>query len=197
MTIFPASSYPLADETIKNHVLYAMGAGLVPIPLIDIAAVTAIQLDMLKQLSRQFGVDYSETSGKAFAAALTGTTAARLGASAIKMLPGIGWALGGVSMSLLSGASTYALGQVFLDHFSKGGTMSNFDVEENKASFARHFEQGKQKAADWKNKESAAAASYPPNLVEDLKALAELKQNGILTDEEFERLKARKLAQLG
>ena len=40
-----------ADEIIRSHVLWALGAGLMPVPLFDIAAVTAVQMDMLKQLA--------------------------------------------------------------------------------------------------------------------------------------------------
>ena len=37
-----------ADGIIKSHVVWAMGGGLIPVPLFDIAAVTAIQMDMLR-----------------------------------------------------------------------------------------------------------------------------------------------------
>jgi len=53
-----------ADKIIKSHVLWAVGAGLVPLPLFDVAAVTAIQMDMLKQLAALYQVDYSTSTGK-------------------------------------------------------------------------------------------------------------------------------------
>ncbi|MCB0572184.1 MAG: DUF697 domain-containing protein, partial [Phaeodactylibacter sp.] len=43
-----------AQEIVKNHVLISMGAGLVPIPILDIAAVTAVQLDMVKNLAQLY-----------------------------------------------------------------------------------------------------------------------------------------------
>ena len=52
--------YDRSQEVIKNHVLISMGAGLVPIPILDIAAVTAVQIDMLKQLARVYDVSFSE-----------------------------------------------------------------------------------------------------------------------------------------
>ena len=67
-----------ADEIVRSHVLWSMGAGLMPIPLFDIAAVTAIQIDMLKQLTACHGVDFSQSHGKAFVGALTGSTFARI-----------------------------------------------------------------------------------------------------------------------
>ena len=33
-----------AENIIQRHILYSMGAGAIPIPLIDLGAVTAVQL---------------------------------------------------------------------------------------------------------------------------------------------------------
>src|SRR4051812_47831293 len=35
-----------AQKIVRDHVLWSIGAGLVPIPLMDVAAVTAIQNEM-------------------------------------------------------------------------------------------------------------------------------------------------------
>ena len=40
-----------ADAIIKKHVLLSIGGGLIPIPLVDMAAVTALQVSMLEQLA--------------------------------------------------------------------------------------------------------------------------------------------------
>ena len=122
-----------ADNIILNHVFFSLGAGLVPLPLLDIAAVTVVQLDMLKQLSRLYDVPFQEESGKSLISAIAGGIAAKFGASMIKALPLVGTFLGGVSMSVLSGASTYSIGQVFKQHFSSGGNLTNVDIkgEEN------------------------------------------------------------------
>ena len=90
-----------ADHVVRKHVLYSMGAGLVPVPLIDIAAVTAVQIDMLRQLAVLYGADYDATKGKAFASALAGGTFARIGASVVKSIPGVGTIVGGMSMVVL------------------------------------------------------------------------------------------------
>jgi uncharacterized protein (DUF697 family) len=42
-----------ADEIIKNHVWFSTIPGWLPIPLIDLAAVTAVQIDMIKQLCEE------------------------------------------------------------------------------------------------------------------------------------------------
>lgn len=43
-----------------------MGGNLIPIPLVDFAAITTIQLEMLQQLAELYGVNYSQSNGKAF-----------------------------------------------------------------------------------------------------------------------------------
>lgn len=91
-----------AEAIIRSHVLWSMGGGLIPIPLVDFAAVTAIQLEMLQQLARLYEVDYSQSTGKAFVSALTGTTIARLGASFVKAIPGIGTWIGGSSITAIN-----------------------------------------------------------------------------------------------
>lgn len=146
-----------AEEIIRKHTMYSMGGALIPIPLIDLAAVTAIQLDMVKQLANLYGSDYSEDSGKALVGALTGNLFARMGASLLKSIPGIGSLLGGVSLVVLSGGATYALGNVFLRHVRGGGTLFDMDPEDYKQFFRERYEEGKQKAEEWKEEAQATA----------------------------------------
>lgn len=188
-----------AQEIVKNHVLISMGAGLVPIPLLDIAAVTAVQLDMVKNLARLYGADYSGDFAQNLLTTLTGSTLARIGASMIKIIPGVGTLLGGVSMSIMSGASTYAVGQVFIRHFSTGADLFDFDPEASKAYYERYFQEGKDKAAQWeKEKKNRAKASSNPSeeALQKLERLAELRDKGVLSDEEFQRMKEKLLKDL-
>ena len=106
-----------AEAIVKTHVLISMGAGLVPIPILDIAAVTAVQMDMVKQLTMLYNVDHPNNFDKSLITALTGSIFARVGASFIKAIPVVGSVIGGLSMAIMSGASTYAVGQVFKRHF--------------------------------------------------------------------------------
>jgi uncharacterized protein (DUF697 family) len=147
-----------ADNIIRSHVIWAMGGGLIPIPLVDFAAVTAIQLEMLQQIAQAYGVNYSRSMGKTFVSALTGTTLARLGASFLKAIPGIGSVVGGASMAITSGASTYAVGQVAISHFSKGGTLDNFVEEQVKDAYDSAFEKGKSYVSDIENEKGNDAA---------------------------------------
>ena len=185
-----------ANEIIKNHVLISMGAGLIPIFILDFIAVTGIQMDMLRQLSSLYEIPYSENSGKSFVSALTGSSLARIGASAIKAIPGIGSVLGGVSMAAMSGASTYGVGQVFLSHFSSGGDFSDFDPFEAKGHYKSQMEKGKKMASKWKKEDNSKEEKSDEAIFKKLEKLGELKEKGILSEEEFQKMKEKLLGQL-
>ena len=179
-----------ADSVIHNHMIWSMGAGFIPVPIADLFAVGAVQLDMIRQLCKVYDIDFKQTQGKAVITALTGSGLARLGARAVKFIPGIGSILGGVTMAALSGASTYALGEVFKKHFETGGTFLDFDPERLKKYYNDKFEKGKEIAAELQKKEKEVESS-PDASMSRLKDLAEMKASGIVTDEEFEIMKKR------
>lgn len=183
----------LAQEIVKSHVLYSLGAGLVPVPLLDIAAVSVVQLDMLKQLAKVYGQDFKESAGKGWISAITGSTMARMGASLVKTIPGIGSILGGVTMSALSGASTYAVGQVFIWHFSTGGNFMDFNFEKAKEIYEREFEEGKKVAKEMEKQKSSTNDVKNDDVYTKLEKLASLKAKGVITEEDFITQKKRLL----
>jgi len=194
-----------AETIIRNHVIWSMGAGLIPVLIADIFAVSALQLDMIRQLCKVYSIDFAETQGKAIVTSLTGSTLARLTAGSVaKLVPGLGSVLGGFTVSIFAGASTYALGQVFRKHFAEGGTILDFDPERLRKLYREQFEKGKQMAEEWKKKETESpASSYAPgasanpagsaegDAIQRLRDLAALRDQGILTDEEFQAMKRK------
>ncbi len=195
-----------ANSVIKNHMIWSMGAGFIPVPVADFFAVSAIQLDMIRQLSKIYDINFKETEGKAVISALTGSGIARIGARAIKFIPGVGSILGGVTLAVLSGASTYALGEVFKKHFETGGTFLDFDPGRLKKFYDEKFEKGKQMAKDMENvqrtkHDEAESVSDNPSEGEDeesvidkLTSLNALLKDGAITKKEFDKLKKDLLA---
>jgi uncharacterized protein (DUF697 family) len=183
------------NSIIKNHMIWSMGAGLIPVPIADIFAVSAIQLDMIRQLAKVYDVDFQQTQGKAYITALTGTGLARLGARAVKFIPGIGSIVGGITMAALSGASSYALGEVFKKHFETGGTFLDFDPQRLKKYYDEKFEKGKEVAEEIRVEkdtiEKVVKVEEPDSVLDQLKELGQLKDQGHVTQEEFEALKKR------
>ncbi|TAF33905.1 MAG: DUF697 domain-containing protein [Cytophagales bacterium] len=179
-----------SERVVKLHVAWSMGAGLIPVPIIDMIAVTAVQVDMLRQISTIYGHNFSESAGKSFISALSGTYLARLGAQAIKAIPGIGSLIGGISMAVLSGASTYAIGMVFIKHFETGGNLFNFNPDSFKQFYKDQFEKGKKVAADIKKEEDVKKTAQKDPIAK-IKELSDLRDRGIISDEEFQRMKEK------
>lgn len=180
-----------ADRIIRSHTLWGMGAGLIPVPMFDVLAVSAIQIDMLKQLAEAYESDFTENLGKTFVTALTGGTFARVGASLIKAVPGVGTLVGGASMSVLSGASTYAVGQVAKRHYETGGNLVDIDLISARRRYDEALERGKRVVGDLKDRDNESKDVYS-----SLERLSDLKQKGVITDEEFEAKKREMLERL-
>ena len=79
-----------ASDIIKSHVGYSLGAALVPFPGADLLAVTAVQVNMLRQLAKLYNIGFMDALGKNIISAVVGSSAARLGASLVKAIPGVG-----------------------------------------------------------------------------------------------------------
>ena len=182
-----------ANKIIQNHLVWSMGAGLIPLPIADFFAVSAIQLDMVRQLCKLYDIDFKETESKAVISSLTSSLVAKMGTrAALKLIPGIGPVLGGATMAVLSGASTFAVGQAFKKHFETGGTFLDFDLNRLKKVYDEMFEKGKEVATDIKQgqeeKEKSVQSEY---MIKRLQDLATLRDSGVISDEEFEKLKSK------
>jgi uncharacterized protein (DUF697 family) len=80
-------------------------------------------------------------------------------ASLLKLIPGFGSIAGSLSMSVLAGSLTYAVGRVFVQHFESGGTFLDFDPTAVRGAFAKAFEQGKVYAMQLEGEASKAKAT--------------------------------------
>ncbi|MCP4699480.1 MAG: DUF697 domain-containing protein [Gammaproteobacteria bacterium] len=136
-----------ANSTVRNYALGSMAVGIVPIPLVDVTMLTGVQLKLLHSLAKVYKIEFSEELGKSLIASLLGgvlpVSVAGAGASLLKMIPIVGQVSGIVSMAVLGGASTYAVGKVFIQHFESGGTFLDFDPEKMRAYFVAEYEKGK------------------------------------------------------
>src|SRR5687768_13380453 len=112
-----------AQEIVKRYALYAGGAGLIPIPVADFAAITALEVKMLKDLGELYGVPFSQELVRPIVASLIGGYGSTklgwgVGGSMLKSVPIFGSALGLLSVSAFGAGVTYAIGRVFIQHFA-------------------------------------------------------------------------------
>jgi len=121
----------LASRLVDRLSLWSGAAGLIPLPLVDTATVGGIQLHMLRRLSEIYGVPFSENRGKSILGSIVGamipSTTSTAASSLIKFLPGIGTAIGQLTMAAVSAPATWILGKVFIQHFASGGTLLDFN----------------------------------------------------------------------
>jgi len=185
----------LAQEIVKTHLLLAVGGGLIPLPFVDFAAVTGVQVNMVRSLSKLYGKDFNEQIGKSLVTALVGTSLARMAASAVKTIPLLGSILGTATQAVLSGASTYAVGQVFIHHFDKGGSLSDFSPEDLKEKYKAEFERGKEFSIR-AEKEQKSNMQSKEDIFNALEKLNSLKEKGIVSEEEYQAQKAKLLARI-
>lgn len=163
-----------ALKVVRRYMYWSGGAGLIPIPFVDVAAVAGVQLKMLAELSRIYGVRFNENRGKAAIASLSslviphavafgpvGSLVAAAFTPITRLLtsvPLIAPVAGAPVMGLASAAYAWALGKMFIQHFESGGTFLNFNPEQVKERFRMEFEEGKRRAA---SKDADAGAPLP------------------------------------
>jgi len=131
-----------ANEIVKKYALFAAGAGLIPFPVVDFAAVTALEIKMLSDLGDLYGVPFSQDRVRPIVAALIGGYSSTkigygIGGSMLKSIPLVGQAIGMVSMPAFGAGLTYAIGRLFIQHFASGGTFLNFDPDKVRGFFSK------------------------------------------------------------
>jgi uncharacterized protein (DUF697 family) len=113
-----------ARKIVERHRTYAAVGGLLPLPVANIAGVTAINLRMVQQLSELYQVPFKRDRTRAMIVSLIGGAApAGFGVATSSTLMWIipGGLLVGLGVSALTaGALTRAIGQVFVESFENG-----------------------------------------------------------------------------
>ncbi len=131
-----------AGGIVQRFLWWSAGGGVIPIPIVDIAAVSFAQYRMVRSLAEYYEVPYSEDTVKTIIAALVGGTGSHVIAygsvgGALKAVPGIGTLFGTVAMPTISAAVTYALGKLFIEHFETGGTLLDFDADKMRSHYEK------------------------------------------------------------
>ena len=133
-----------AMALVKSYVPWSVAAGILPLPAIDMLALTAVELRMLAKLSEMYGVPFMEHGVRNIVASLLGTViSTNVGAglgSLLKVVPVVGPIIGFAALPGLYSAATYAIGRVFVTHFEAGGTFLDFDPQKTRAHFVSEFE---------------------------------------------------------
>jgi uncharacterized protein (DUF697 family) len=136
-----------ANKIVSRYALWAAGGGLIPVPTLDIAAIVAVQIKMVSDLSKLYGVPFSQDRAKTVVGALiggvlpgalAGSSLAVLG-TVIKLIPIVGTAVGMAVSSGFAYALTQAVGKIFVMHYETGGSLLNFEPEKVRGHFEAEF----------------------------------------------------------
>jgi len=145
-----------AHRTVNKYVWFSGGVGLLPLPVLNLAGVTALQLRMLQVLSEQYEVPFSRDIGKKIIGSLLGSivpaslsgTLGGVTSLLVSSMRMAGAVVGGLSLPVFAGAATYALGNVFIQHFESGGTFLDFEPAKVREYFRQQFARGRDIASE-------------------------------------------------
>jgi uncharacterized protein (DUF697 family) len=120
-----------ASKLVDRFAIWSGAAGLIPVPIVDLVAVGGLQVQMLRRISQIYDIPFSENRGKALITSLMGaaipTTSGLGAADALKAIPIVGTIISSFVTPVLAAGATYAIGKVFIQHFSSGGTLLDFN----------------------------------------------------------------------
>lgn len=140
-----------AGEIIASATKWSAAAALVPVPYLDLAALAAVQGNMVVNLAQVYGESVTKQTVSGVISVLLGTllpanlATATVGATA-KFVPGFGTLVGVASLAAFGSAATYAIGKVFVRHFEHGGTVATFTPEAVKEDLKAEFAKAADKA---------------------------------------------------
>ncbi len=140
--------YLSAVQIVKEHTLYSMSSGIIPIPIVGLFGVMGIQINMINSLCKIYDITCKESTAKNTLISLLGSiTSVALAmplASIVKFIPIIGQSAGGIALSSLSSASTYTIGHYLIKHFEEFGTLDNINNKQAKVKLNKMYEKSKE-----------------------------------------------------
>ncbi|MFH1804171.1 MAG: YcjF family protein [Pseudomonadota bacterium] len=123
-----------AQETVERHATYSAVGGFIPLPLVDIASVIAVNVSMLRSLSEYYDQPFERSRTVALVGAVA-TSLLASGSGAVttwalaRIVPGAN-VIGMAAASTMAAILTRRLGGVFIAHFEAGGTIFDFNEDQ-------------------------------------------------------------------
>jgi uncharacterized protein (DUF697 family) len=138
-----------ALEILAHYRRWTIAAASAPLPLVDAAFVSGVQLRMIARLARLYDVPFERVRVGSLLSSLLGgwtpfTITTSVAGAAARFVPGIGTLIGIATSVGTSTLATEAIGKIFIRHFEEGGTFLDFEpkkyrqaVEQTKAAGKR------------------------------------------------------------
>lgn len=131
-----------SHQILRTYTAYTSGAGAIPFPGADMATVGVLQYRMISKIAHEYGVEVEKERLKGIIGSLLATIfSASIAYGPVSqflaLTSGLGWIMKSAVSVSISGATTYALGNVFIRHFESGGTLLDFDVKEQSETYKK------------------------------------------------------------
>ena len=132
------------EDLARLYANWAAASGGIPVPLIDMAIITGVQVKLVASLAKLYGVSLSKHRARTALLSITGGgTAVAAGGVAKLALPGtislfgsasksaigFGTVLGSIALGAFAYSSTILIGRLFMDAFEKSISFSKKEVD--------------------------------------------------------------------
>ncbi|MFT9266249.1 YcjF family protein [Oenococcus sp.] len=110
----------VARQRVLMYSAATFGEGFVPLPLADAAMMAPTQTKMITDITTMYGIDIEKKTLETVIPAVLGVLGAiaggkSLASSILKLIPGVGTAVGGVISGAVGGTITIALGNAYIE----------------------------------------------------------------------------------
>jgi uncharacterized protein (DUF697 family) len=126
----------LARKIVERHAAYSAVGGIIPVPIANVASITAVIVRMVKVLSDLYGVPFQRDRARAMVIGLMGGAmptglAAVTASTLVYIVPGSN--LIGLAVSSIAAiACTRGIGRIFIEHFESGATLNDISAVESR-----------------------------------------------------------------
>jgi uncharacterized protein (DUF697 family) len=121
-----------AHRLLAHYRRWTIAMASAPLPLMDAALVSGVQIRMLSRLAKLYGVPFERVRVAGLLSALFGgwtpyTITTGFAGAAARLAPGLGTLIGIATSIGTSVLATETIGKMFIQHFEEGGTFLDFE----------------------------------------------------------------------
>jgi uncharacterized protein (DUF697 family) len=119
-----------ARQIVERHANLSAIGGFIPVPVVNIAGITAVIIRMVRQLCRLYGVPFEGNRARAIVIALMGGTmptglATAAASTLVFFVPGTN-VLGLAVSSVTASVTARSIGRMLVQHFESGSNLADF-----------------------------------------------------------------------
>ncbi len=131
-----------AQRLIRSYVIAATGTGFLRNSVISTSGIFIIQMMLIKDLCRLFGVSFNKDLVRATVNSVLGSVMTRGITSALTAIPGFSGSVKGLSGAGIAGVYVATIGEFYKVHFQQGGTLDDVTLGKIGRYFREEIQSG-------------------------------------------------------